>query len=851
MMSLMEKYKIYIYERYNDLKNSKKDFDYYDLCKIFEYYTAIKLTEEHSKDFYEYMDISPDFKENNKMTRTDTGIDLCNLMDTIVQCKLRKNNLTWQEMSTFFASNITSDDNGLKIQWPKLIFARNQDCQLSKHLKSKNNLFNDKCYDMAAMLEYCEELIENPPQTIQKPEAIKLRDYQIECIELIKNSDNLVICLPTATGKNIIIINSLNIKSKYLILVPRIILMEQLKDEIMKHTKIKSNNIQLFGGNYNKKFDKNKCVTICVYNSIDLIYKHRRIFDKIFIDEAHHIHIPYIYREVEEVQEEDESYINKIKSLSKYNNNVYMSATIDNIDGFDFYKKDIREMIDQGYLCDYTIHVPIFSDDPSNKNVCEYLIQNYRNIIIYCESVKEGNEINKLLNKLQLNSSRYIDATTPKTTRNKILQDYKLGFTPFLVNVRVLIEGFDAPITRGVCLLHIVSSKTALIQIMGRALRLHPLKTFANIILPFSEEGDDKRINSFINVMAKNDSRIRTSFINKRLGGYINIDNQEMEDVEFRYELIYNNIGQLINSEKVWILKFENLKSYIDIHHQLPSRIGNFKSESHWVTNNNMFYHNKTGIMVNENIYNLWHNFRNNEPYNIYFSSNIQKWYKKLNIVKSQIDTYGKLPSTHSKDKKIKSSYQWINKQRKNFKKKRSLMENEIIYQAWYSFINDEKYKKFFKFDSYQERWMTSFKFATDYITKNNKLPSTTSNDKTIKSSGEWIAHQQRNTFKYNKELEMIWQNFVNQPKYKHLFLNKVENWKFILDELNHYIKKNQKFPPSNHVLNKWYYYTKRILIKQKGVVSENAECHQLWHDFINNKQIIHPKTNKRKVIDL
>ena len=78
---LWKKYEIYIYERYQDLKNSgKKEFDYYDLCKIFEYYTAIELQKEYSAEFFEYSDISPVYKENNKMTRTDTGVDLCNLV---------------------------------------------------------------------------------------------------------------------------------------------------------------------------------------------------------------------------------------------------------------------------------------------------------------------------------------------------------------------------------------------------------------------------------------------------------------------------------------------------------------------------------------------------------------------------------------------------------------------------------------------------------------------------------------------------------------------------------------------------------------------------------------------------
>ena len=46
-----------------------------------------------------------------------------------------------------------------------------------------------------------------------------------------------------------------------------------------------------------------------------------------------------------------------------------------------------------------------------------------------------------------------------------LLEKYKNGEIPFLVNVRILVEGFDAPITLGVCFLHMPQSKTTLIQI--------------------------------------------------------------------------------------------------------------------------------------------------------------------------------------------------------------------------------------------------------------------------------------------------------------------------------------------------------------------------------------------------
>ena len=99
-------YKNNIYERYKDLKNSnKKEFDNNDLWKIFEYYSCIKLTEEYGKQFYEYNDIDPNFKEVNKLSQKDTGIDCCDLENTIVQCKLREKSLTYKECATFFASS--------------------------------------------------------------------------------------------------------------------------------------------------------------------------------------------------------------------------------------------------------------------------------------------------------------------------------------------------------------------------------------------------------------------------------------------------------------------------------------------------------------------------------------------------------------------------------------------------------------------------------------------------------------------------------------------------------------------------------------------------------------------------
>ena len=119
-------YNNHIYERYKSLINSgltNETIDNKQLSKIFEYYSCIKLMNEYNQIFYEYGDIDPEFKEINKMTKQDTGIDASNLTDIIVQCKLRSKYLTWKECSTFIASQnqycIESDE--YIIRWKKLL----------------------------------------------------------------------------------------------------------------------------------------------------------------------------------------------------------------------------------------------------------------------------------------------------------------------------------------------------------------------------------------------------------------------------------------------------------------------------------------------------------------------------------------------------------------------------------------------------------------------------------------------------------------------------------------------------------------------------------------------------------
>ena len=917
MDTLNNKYKINIYERYLDLKNSNKpEFDNNDLWKIFEYYSCIKLSEEYNKPFYEYDDIDPTYKELNKMTRNDTGIDLSDLDKTIVQCKLRKNSLTWKECSTFFGSmSIFSKElNKAIIRWEKLIITRNNDCILSENLLERKDLFIDKPYLKEDLLKFCENLIIKPPKYPVNNNNFSLRDYQTESINMItQNKKNVIINLPTGTGKNSVIIYSFEEKKKYLILVPRIILMDQLKDEIIKHKPSLKNKIQLIGDS-NNTFDANKTITLCVFNSVSLIENHCNTFEKIYIDEAHHINKPEIYyyddyddtnndnktnddktdddktdddnnsddnnSEYSDLDDdylsdydsdtdliddtEDElknvkNYTQIIKSLLQYNNNVYLSATIDKTDNFEYYSKDIRDMINLGYLCDYIIHIPIFSEYPDNKKICEHLLKNYKNIIIYCNSQKEGKDINQILNNLQNNSSLYVDCLTSKKKRNDIINKYKKGEIPFLVNVRILVEGFDAPITKGVCFLHLPNNKTTLIQIIGRCLRLHPTKTIANIILPFSSKGDEKNISNFLKVMAKNDSRIKKSFENKQLGGYISIDisedieenNNENEEIinsiEFKYNMIYDSMGVLQNGEEIWLKRLEEVKDYIDKNNKRPdkrNKIKEIKSLGLWVTNQQTYFKTKTYIMKKSDIYNKYIEFLNNPKYIIHFTLNENEWKFILEKVKKYIENNNKRPSCSDKNKEIKKLGKWLSQQKINYKKKIQIMKNPEIYDKYIEFINNPKYIN--HFISNEASWEINLNQVKEYIEKNNKRPSCTDKNKEIKKLGAWINTQQNNFKKKNDimknpEIYNKWVNFTNDNKIYNLFFHDDE-WEINLNQVKEYIEKNNKKPSHGHKnseikkLGSWI-STQQKNYKKKENIMKNSDIYNKFSKFINDSK--------------
>jgi len=848
-IQIIDNYTINIFERYQDLKNSNKtEFNNNDLCKIFEYYSCIQLSKEYDKPFYEYNDISPEFKETNKMSRYDTGIDCCDLDKTIVQCKLREKYLSWQECGTFFGSqNIFNDElKQIIVRWKNLIIARNNDSKLSKNLSNKSDLFIDKPYDKKELVVFCENLLINKPVYPILNDKVILRDYQKECIEKIRQSGNIIVSLPTGTGKNIIIINSLKENKKYLILVPRIILMEQLHDEIIKFRPKLKSKIQLISG-INNKFNVSKDIAICVFNSVNAI-KDFSAFEKIYIDEAHHINTPIIYCcDTEDEDEDDEelqdttTYIQIIKTLTKYNNNVYLSATIDKVTGFEYYNKDIREMIQFKYLCDYAIHIPIFSDDPNNKQICEHLLKNYRNIIIYCNSQKEGKIINELMNQLQGNSSAYVDCKTPKNMRNAIVNKYKSGEIPFLINVRILVEGFDAPITKGVCFLHLPQSRTTVIQIIGRALRLHPQKTIANIILPFSAMDDGKNICNFLQIIAKNDSRIRKSYEKRVFGGYISIDNVSNEgnneNAEFKYNMIYDSMGGLVNGEDVWIRKLGDVVVYFEKEeHELPFNHNLYG----WLKKQKKNYKLKEGLMKCTNLREYWEEFA--RKYNDYILDTVDIWYRNFKNLKQYIADNECTPTLAAEEKGDRYLSTWLYSQKGHYKTVEYVMRKREIYDEWTKFMDE--YKEYFL--SNEEKFMMKLEELDKYVVDKQKMPTREDDDPKVVNLAQWIIYNDKNYKTKTNVMSIpkfydIWTEVT--LKYDKYITSLVRTWMVNFNKLKEYIIVNKRRPlitstdENIRSLADWSLRQAANYRDNCGLIM-NPELRILWGEFWEENQI-------------
>lgn len=357
---------------------------------------------------------------------------------------------------------------------------------------------------------------------------------------------------------------------------------------------------------------------------------------------------------------------------------------------------------------------------------------------------------------------------------------------------------------------------------------------------------------NFLQIIAKNDTRIKQSFEKKQLGGYINLEKTDEEikmDADFKYDIVYNSLGICLNDEEIWMKKFEDLKKYMDENNKKP--VASDKNEYNrllckWLNYQRQHYKTKTYLMKNSIFYDIWTEFINNEKYQQYFESLENKWLQKYKELKQFIDEKNCVPNIKT-DKKL---YKWVSHTQENYRKKDCIMKNEKIYIIWDSFIKNEKYKLFFLTNI--EYWKYNLEKLKNYLLEHKKRPNPKDKNLEYKKLEKWCSHQIQNEKKRvqilsNDEIYNLWINFKNSEQFKEFFIfDSHENiFKEKLKIVKNFILKNNKKPTitiKNEEERELGIWLNRIIqnYNKKRKLLKHTNARIIFEEFLNDDEIKH-----------
>jgi superfamily II DNA or RNA helicase len=595
------------------------------LHKSFEWFACMRLSIQYDSIFLRWEDVPPSLREEKGMTR-DMGIDAWDIEgNRVSQMKLYQGCISWRHFSTFLGCCFKFKD-AVKILY------RTQESQLCSMIQSyvEDHTIVDSTVEGHEFRSECKRIQSLTFLSSKQTESFVIRPYQAESIAYVEKGkdigQNVSLCIPTGCGKTVILLHyHLHYRMEtLLVLVPRVVLMEQWGEEC-DTLGIKP---YLIGTGHHRNMEqyKDETIVICVYDSFPNIYDQRDRFKRYCVDEAHHVKIPERYMETEaehdiydseedqeeyeeeedeEEEEEDEeeyeehqedqneeetSYMKCIQSLSDTKRVIYLSATLDPpTDDSLFFEYKVRQAIDEGYLCDYQFVFPIFEKEyVTNEHLAQYLVhkQHESHCVIYAPSCKEGKEFTDMLNQLRKGCAGYIDKDTSYKERQRLFAEFESGTIQFLINIRILVEGFNAPHIRSIFFLKVSTSEIFIIQAIGRALRPHCDKRLATIYVPFTQESDAERIQTFLHQLSTYDERIKKTISEKRVGGYLSLehgedveeeDDDEDEDTAdlftFRYNLIVDRMGKSDQLEEMAIKRALEYKAFYEEHERKPKHV--------------------------------------------------------------------------------------------------------------------------------------------------------------------------------------------------------------------------------------------------------------------------------------
>lgn len=345
---------------------------------------------------------------------------------------------------------------------------------------------------------------------------MQLRYYQSQAIDKALSNDNGYINLCTGTGKSVVIAETCNgINAPTLILQPSLEILEQN----YKKLQIYQNKLDI--GIYSAsagRQDISKYTFATIGSVINVADKFKN-FQNILIDECHLVNSA-------EGQYKDLIDILSPKKLIGFTGTPFRTGSTLNYQTGQYegvvkflhrtrpaifkkmlYSYSPKQALVDGYICPIQYITPKYKTDAlkfsstgdyteksiyeNNKQnnlhtemarICKNLtIQNmFRGCIIFVAGVNEAKYIAGLMQNAGF-SVASIDGSMPKKERRQTLEDFKAGKIKFIINVGVLVTGFDYPELDTMILARPTFSLGLFWQMLGRVVRTSENKHYAKV----------------------------------------------------------------------------------------------------------------------------------------------------------------------------------------------------------------------------------------------------------------------------------------------------------------------------------------------------------------------------------
>lgn len=486
----------------------------------------------------------------------DIGIDILvekeNDEIVFVQCKNHKSNITIHDLSGFFMMLLRHNDiNG------ELYYTSDLSHYLTKY-KPKN-------------VTYIQKIFEN--NDVKK--QFKLYDYQNEIItnytNYFENNNLATLSSPCGTGKTLM---SYYISQKYefvVLLTPLRQYCEQAKIKYDSYGRkcliVDSEHIRCPKTIYDKKCN-NFDMICCTYKSCNILtnflnkYKLCNIF--VIIDEFHNL-------SKKNVLDKNDPIYQLIHMNHKY---LFMSATPKIYElndekinlGENLCNLNIKNAIENKYICDYEIYCPEIDKDKTDvNNKCETIFSFIRDfgkfkMIAYFQSHDEINYFKLEFDKLNILYNynitvNVITSDTKKLNRTKILNNFSNNDgSNLILSVRILDECIDLPICDSIYMTYSSMVSIRNVQRLCRCLRLCEGKSKGRVILYDSPSifinhvgNIDKTFNVIKLNLQMNNVKIKKIIDSSVKIGINNSNVKNIECIKQDIKLIQNNFSQIIH----------------------------------------------------------------------------------------------------------------------------------------------------------------------------------------------------------------------------------------------------------------------------------------------------------------